>query len=85
MRVHVGVFTRHTIHTAPAVHVGFRYLRVGPPQRSSGKKKLELIEVARCSCSLCVSGRESGVPAISIDDVDDWELACACAAAEVED
>ena len=45
MRVHVGVFTRHTIHTAPAVHVGFRYLRVGPPRRSSGKKKLELIEV----------------------------------------
>ena len=45
MRVHVGVFTRHTIHTAPAVHVGFRHLRVGPPRRSSGKKKLELIEV----------------------------------------
>ena len=45
MGVHVGVFTRHTIHTAPAVHVGFRYLRVGPPRRSSGKKKLELIEV----------------------------------------
>ena len=47
MRVHVGVFTRHTIHTAPAVHVGFRYLRVGPPRRSSGKKKLELIEVCK--------------------------------------
>ena len=35
---------------------------------------------------MCVSGRESGVPAISADDVDDWEPACACAAAaEVED
>ena len=43
MRVHVGGL--HTIHTAPAIHVGSRHLRVGPPRRSSDKKKLELIEV----------------------------------------
>ena len=35
----------HAIHTAPAVHVGSRHLRVGPPRRRSGEEKLEPIEV----------------------------------------